>query len=48
MEPESQPKEREIGPFPFKPLATDEWLGDSFYHERTVGTGEPQGIIPND
>ena len=48
IEPEPQPEEREIGPFPVKPVTTDKWLGDAFYRERTAGSGEPQGTIPPD
>ena len=48
IEPEPQPKEREIGPFVVEPLTTDKWLGDAFYRERTGGSGEPQGTIPQD
>ena len=48
IEPGPEPKEREIGPFVVKPLTTDKWLGDAFYRERTGGSGEPQGTIPQD
>ena len=48
VDPEPKPKEREIGPFEVKSLTTDKWLGDAFYRERTVGSGEPQGTIPQD
>lgn len=48
IEQEPKPKEREIGPFVVKPLTTDEWLGDAFYRERTGGSGQPQGTIPQD
>ena len=48
IEPEPQPREREIGPFVVKTVTTDKWLGDAFYRERTGGSGEPQGTIPQD
>jgi len=48
IEPESQPEEREIGPFVVKPLSTEKWLGDAFYREHIGGSGQPQGTIPQD
>ena len=38
--------EIKVGPFPFEPLLTDEWLGDAFYRECKEVPAEPKGIIP--
>ena len=49
VEPEvmSQQAERKVGPFKYKLVLTDEWLGDAFYTEDIMGpTREPRGVIP--
>ena len=48
LEPDPQRDEREVGPFKFRPVPTDEWLGDAFYRENLGGSGEPEGIIPQE
>ncbi|WP_420619812.1 hypothetical protein [Candidatus Poriferisocius sp.] len=48
LDPEHQQKEREVGSFTFRPVPTDEWLGDVFYREYIGASGEPKGIIPQD
>ena len=48
LDPDRQQSERELGSLTFRPVPTDEWLGDVFYREYTGASGEPKGIIPQD